>query len=307
MYAMLTFLLAWAAFVLGIVLLALSNSLPVRWMRETSFMLIADSYNAIFLFTILVVIFKGGELFLGSILPSFCQCTCVPKMCMCTTCVSGWGSSASWLSSEKTDTIAVLTEVAVPKNLLEAIASLSPVNIEPVISETKSIYEMATGPINNMLTSYMLALVGLDYLTSFLQSYWWQLLFLGAVFWSIPARIGRVVSGWMISFPMVFYFGLPELRIFMGWFTGYESMLVAFNATAFGDLITSVTSPTLNPLQFGINFASKLLQVGNDFAGYMVLRLVALALYTALLASMAGGIASVLSGAQIGETHIEGG
>lgn len=287
--------------------LSLSNSLPVRWVREAGFTLIADSYNVIFLFTILVIIVKGGEALLANALPSYCltmQCTCVPRMCMCTSCSSG-ASIATWLSAEKTNTVLVLTEVAVPKRLLDAIASLSPVNIEPVVSEAKSVYEMATAPVNTMLTSYVLVLVGLDYLADFLQSYWWQLIFLGAVFWSVPGRLGRITSGWMISFPVVFYLGLPGLRLFMGWFTGYGDVLTAFNATVFGNLIPTMMS-SFDPIQFGINFASKLLQAGNDFAGYMVLRLIALGLYTTLLTSMAGGVAAMLSRVQLGETHIEG-
>jgi hypothetical protein len=313
-YAMLAFLLAWATFVLGIVLLSLSNILPVRWMRETGFMLVADSYSVVFLFTILFVIVQGGGLLLTNVFPPYCYvapgCPCygpnaIAQTCSCATCTPGWNAVSAWLSQEKTETIAVMTEVAVPKNLLDVISSLSPVNIEPVISETKSIYEMATGPINNMLTGYMLALVGLEYLTDFLQAYWWQLVFIGAVFWSIPTRIGRIASGWMISFPIVFYLGLPEMHLFMGWFTGYESVLIAFNATALSSLIPSVTS-LVDPTAFGITLVPNLLQAGSNFAGYMVLRLITLGLYTTLLASISGGIAAVLSGAQIGETHIGG-
>jgi len=272
-YAVVAFLLAWATFAIGIFLLSIPA--PVSWLRAAGFELVADSYAAMFLFTVVVAIYGGGGLLLGAVFPP-------------------WESVAAWLSKEKFDTIAVMTELAVPKDLLDAISNLSPVNIEPLISQSKTVYEMATAPINNMLMSYALALVGLDYLVSFLQAYWWQLIFLGAVFWAIPGRIGRIVGAWMIAFPVVFYFGLPGLRFFMGWFTGYESMLVAFNATALSNLAASVTSPTVNPIDFGIRLATRLLQIGNDFAGYMTLRLIALAVYNVILASISAGVAQAI-------------
>lgn len=282
-YAVVAFLLAWATFAIGIFLLSIPA--PVSWLRAAGFELVTDSYAAMFLFTVVVAIYAGGGALVAAVFPPFCHTV---------QCTPGWESVAAWLSKEKFDTIAVMTELAVPKNLLDAISSLSPVNIEPLISQSKTVYEMATAPINNMLMSYALALVGLDYLVSFLQAYWWQLIFLGAVFWAIPGRIGRIVGAWMIAFSVVFYFGLPGLRFFMRWFTGYESMLVAFNATALSNLAASVTSPTMNPIDFGIRLATRLLQIGNDFAGYMTLRLIALALYNIILASISAGVAQAI-------------
>jgi hypothetical protein len=147
-----------------------------------------------------------------------------------------------------------------------------------------------------MLMAYALTLVGMDYLFSFLKAYWWQLMFLGAVLWAVPARIGRVAGSWMIAFPLTFYFGVPGLRLFMGWFTGYESLLVAFNATALGSIVKALVSANIFDVP---GIITNLLQAGNDFAGYMVLRTLALGLYMTLLTAISAGVASVLSHASV--------
>jgi hypothetical protein len=279
-------------------------------MRRAGFELILDSYEAVFLFSLLVGLFLSGEAILKGVYPPFCytaECACwgphaYKEICYCTTCTPGWGASLAWLSKEKTDVILVMTELSAPKSLLDAIAALVPgvprlsYAIHAVISEAKSIYELAVAPINNMLMAYALTLVGMDYLFSFLKAYWWQLMFLGAVLWAVPARIGRVAGSWMIAFPLTFYFGLPGLRLFMEWFTGYESLLVAFNATALGNIVKALVTANILDLPGVIR---NLLQAGNDFAGYMVLRTLALGLYMLLLGLVSSGVASVLSHASM--------
>jgi len=307
-YAILAFGLAYVTFLLGILLV--SFPAPVRWMRQAGFELIADSYAAVFLFTILVALFASGQAILEAVYPPFCyvtECACYgpnayKEVCFCTSCTPGWSGSLAWLSKEKTDVILVITELSAPKSLLQAIGTLVP-NVpglsfaaQAIISETQTLYELATAPINNMLMAYGLTLVGLDYTFSFLQAYWWQLIFLGAVFWAVPARMGRIVGSWMIAFPLTFYFGLPGLRLFIGWFTGYESLLLAFNATALGNIAKAIVTANILDVP---GVVTNLLQAGNDFAGYMVLRTLALGLYMLLLGLVSSGIASVLSHASV--------
>lgn len=303
-YAILTFGLAYLTFLLGVLLVAFPA--PVRWMRKAGFELIADSYATMFLFTILIVLFASGQTILEAAYPPFCyvaECAChgpnaIKDICFCTTCTPGWNANLAWLSKEKTDVIAVMTELSVPKSLLQAIGALVPnvpgvsMAAQAIISETQTLYELATAPINNMLTAYGLTLVGLDYTVSFLQAYWWQLVFLGSVFWAVPARMGRIVGGWMIAYPLTFYFGLPGLRLFLGWLTGYESMLLAFNVTALGDIVKALVVANILDIP---DIIKNLLQAGNDFVGYMVLRTLAIGLYLLLLGLISSGIASVLS------------
>jgi hypothetical protein len=279
-------------------------------MRRAGFELIVDSYEAVFLFSLLVGLFLSGEAILEFVYPPFCymaECACwgphaIKDVCYCTSCTPGWEASLAWLGKEKTDVILVITELSAPKSLLDAIAALVPgvpglsYAVHAVISETKSIYELAVAPINNMLMAYALTLIGIDYLLNFLKTYWWQLVFLGAVLWTVPARIGRVAGSWMIAFPLTFYFGFPGLRLFLGWFADYESLLLAFNATALGNIAKALVSANIFDVP---GIIGNLLQAGNDFAGYMVLRTIALALYMMLLTAISGGIASVLSHASV--------
>jgi len=264
-----TFLLAYATFLLGIILLSIP--VPSTWMRQAGFDLVADSYAAIFLFTIIVAIYTSARL----IAPV------------------GFADFTSWLGFEKIEVVVVQTEINVAKTILEAVAGLSPINIDPMVSVIESMYDIAVGPIMQMLMSYALVLVGLEYVAIFVNTYLWQLVFLGAVFWAIPGRIGRIAAGWMISFPLVFYFGLPELQAFLGWFTGYSDLVVAVNVAGFSNLLNISISPDIRLIAASI--AEHLLRIGSDFAGQIIYRMMAISIFLLLLGMIAGGFASLLS------------
>ena len=269
-YAIMTFLLAYATFVIGILLLSIPA--PSTWMRQAGFELVADSYAAVFLFTIIVALYTAtsGVLSFSTSL-----------------------NSAAWLQLEKLEVVAVQTEINVPKNILETIAGLAPINLEPLVSTIESMYDIAVGPMSQMLTSYALMLVGLDYVNTFVNTYLWQLVFLGCVFWAVPARIGRVAAGWMISFPLVFYFGLPQMRAFLGWFTGYPDLVMAVNAAPISNFLNISTSADIRT--FAATVAEHLLKVGSDFAGQIILRIMGISIFVLILGLVAGGFASLLS------------
>lgn len=269
-YAIMTFLLAYATFLIGILLLSIP--VPSLWMRQAGFELVADSYAAVFLFTIIVALYTA----------TFSVLSFSTSM-----------NSAAWLQLEKIEVVAAQTEISVPKNILETIAGLAPINLEPLVSTIESMYDIATGPMSQMLMSYALTLVALEYLNTFVNTYLWQLVFLGCVFWAIPGKIGRIAAGWMIAFPLVFYFGLPQLRDFLGWFTGYRDLVLAVNAAGFSNFLKISTSADIRV--FAASVAEHLLKVGSDFAGQIILRIMGIGIFVLILGLVAGGFASLLS------------
>jgi hypothetical protein len=120
-----TFLLAYATFIIGTLLLSIPA--PLTWMRQAGFELVADSYAAVFLFTIIVALYTAtsGVLSFSTSL-----------------------NSAAWIQLEKLEVVAVQTEINVPKNILETIAGLAPINLEPLVSTIESMYDIAVGPMS---------------------------------------------------------------------------------------------------------------------------------------------------------------
>jgi len=265
-----TFLLAYASFVIGILLLSIPA--PSLWMRQAGFELVADSYAAVFLFTIIIALYTATSGLLSLV---------------------SQVESGVWLQLEKLEVVALQTEIQIPKSILGTAAGLSPVDVGPLVSATGQMYDTVVAPISSMLIAYALTLIGLEYVNTFVSMYLWQLVFLGAVFWAIPGKIGRIAGGWMIAFPLTFHFGLPQMRNFLGWFTGYPDLALAANSAGLENLLN--VSMFTDIRSFAQSVAEQLLRVGSDFVGQIILRMMAMTVFLLLLGLIAGGFASLLS------------
>ncbi len=104
--------------------------------------------------------------------------------------------------------------------------------------------------LSNILWIFIATIYGLS---SFVRSYYYLLIGLGIVLYSMPFRLGRNVGAWFIAFAIVFNAGLPLLPVFIsGFYTGQGGSVSPI--INYGLVYTQVNITDLShmPINYGI-------------------------------------------------------
>jgi len=175
--------LALMTFYLGVLVYALP--LPWRGIKQWAPRLIGDSITAFILITLYFVLVEASNkvpLYLGG----------------------SWDYFDFWISR------VIGFAIAIKELVILAYAAANVVSLSKLVSTI-------LWPIDRLANVLWLFVITIYGIATLVRNYYYLIVGLGLVLYSVPFRIGRSAGAWLIAFGIVFNAGLPVLPAFVSW------------------------------------------------------------------------------------------